>query len=137
MSLARIFTHVAGLLWLLAGIGCGGSDGPPRYDVHGSVTYDGQPVPKGFITILPDSAKGNEGPGGGAAIENGTYRTEPGKGVIGGPHTVRIVGYDGVPTSMEGEQLPDGQPLFAPYETTIDFPRQDFQQDFKIPKAAN
>ena len=31
-----------------AACGCGGSDGPPRYEVSGAVTYDGRPVPKGM-----------------------------------------------------------------------------------------
>ncbi len=116
--------------------GCGSQiDGPPRYRVSGEVTYDGQPVPRGFITFEPDSEKGNSGPGGGAEIKDGRYRTDADMGVIGGPHRVRIIGYDGVPTTVEGEELADGQPLFPPYETQVDFPKEDTTHDFTIPKS--
>lgn len=115
--------------------GCGSApDGPPRFQISGSVTFDGKPVPKGFITFEPDGSKGNKGPGGGAAIANGRFKTEAGKGVVGGPHVVRIVGYDGVAATMEGEQLADGKPLFATYVSTVDFPKENGTRDFAVPK---
>jgi hypothetical protein len=122
---------------LVALAGCGSAEsGPQRYHVSGNVTYDGKPVPKGFITFSPDTSKGNEGPGSGAPIENGTYDTSGGKGTVGGPHRVRIVGYDGVPTTEQGEELPDGKPLFPPYETTVDLPKeQNHRHDFEIPAS--
>lgn len=114
--------------------GCGKSnDGPQRYKVSGSVTYDGKPVVAGFVTFAPDTSKGNTGPGGGAPIRNGQFRTDADKGIVGGPHVVRIIGYDGIKTVMEGEELADGKPLFDPFETSIDFPKQDTTQDFVIP----
>lgn len=119
---------------LAAASGCSGSGGPPRYEVWGTVTFDGKPVPKGFIKFTPDTAQGNSGPGGGAEIKDGHYRTATGKGVSGGPHVVHIVGYDGVATSAEGEELPDGQSLFTPYQTTIDFPKEKVEHNFEIPK---
>lgn len=70
---------------LLAALGCGGGAEPTRYVVSGSVTYGGQPVPKGFVTFEPDDSQGNSGPGGGAPIENGRYRTTSEAGVVGGP----------------------------------------------------
>lgn len=115
--------------------GCGDSEeGPQRFQVSGSVNYDGKPVPKGFITFEPDSQAGNKGPGGGAPIVNGRYKTEAGRGVVGGPHLVRIVGYDGVAASVAGEKLDDGKPLFATFETTYDFPKQNGTRDFNVPK---
>lgn len=123
------------LMTMLLTGGCGSSDGPPRYEVWGTVTYDGKPVPKGFITFMPDTSQGNEGPGGGAEIKNGQYRTAEGKGVVGGPHIVKVVGLDGIPISMEGEELPDGQSLFIPYQVTIDFPKEKHEHNFEIPKS--
>ena len=111
------------------------SDGPTRYPVTGNVTYDGQPVPKGFVTLEPDAAASNSGPGGGGPIVNGRYSTGAEAGVVGGPHTIRIIGYDGIPTSMEGEKLPDGKSLFPPYQATFDFPKQASEKNFEIPKA--
>ena len=116
--------------------GCGANtDGPVRYAVSGNVTFDGQAVPKGFVTFLPDVSKGNKGPGGGAEIKDGRYRTARGKGVVGGPYVVKIVGYDGVPTMAEGEELTDGSSLFDPYQTTVEFPQEETTQDFQVPSA--
>jgi hypothetical protein len=124
--------------WLSLGLcglllGCGSSDGPTRYRVSGTVSFRGQPVPKGFITLEPDGNAGNSGPGGGAEIVNGRYNTGTEGGVVGGPYVVRIVGYDGVEASMSGETLPDGKPLFPPYETTFDFPKEPSTKDFEVP----
>lgn len=114
-------------------VGCdSGTEG--QYEASGKVTYNGQPVAKGFIYLIPDSSQGNQGPGGGAPIENGEYRTADGKGIVGGPYIVEIEGYDGVASASEdGEPLPDGKPLFSKYRTTVDFPKEDVEQDFDIP----
>ncbi len=44
------------LLTLLCGltVGCGG-DGIPRASVHGTVTYEGEPVESGVIMFIPDT----------------------------------------------------------------------------------
>jgi hypothetical protein len=111
-------------------LGCGGNEGPPRYEVSGSVTYDGQPVPAGEVTFEPDASQGNQGPGSIAQIKDGQYRTERNSGVVGGPYIVRIVGFDGRPA---GESL-IGTPLFdEPHETTVEFPKQNTTHDFHIP----
>ena len=124
-----------GLYGLLAGCGGKTNDGPARFQVSGEVTYDGQPVPKGDIFFEPDGSKGNSGPQSRATIQDGQFETEPGKGMIGGPHKVRITGTDGKPANVEGEELPGGLPLFPPYETQIDFPQEDTEQSFNVPKA--
>ncbi len=119
----------------MALVGCGGAPaGPTRYTISGTVTFDKQPVPKGFITFAPDDTAGNKGPGGGAEIINGKFKTESGKGVVGGPHIVKIIGYDGVPTKEEGEDRPDGKALFTTYITTVNFSKQDATNDFDVPK---
>jgi hypothetical protein len=126
--------------WILAACAlpsCGPTnDGPPRYILRGQVTFEGKPVPAGFITFSPSADRGNQGPGGGAPIVNGSYVTPRDKGIVGGAYDVRIVGYDGKATVMEGEQLPDGSPLFRPFETTVDFPKEDSVKDFDVLPAA-
>ena len=113
---------------LLASLGCGGHGGAERFEVSGAVTYDGQPVPVGSIVFLPDTTKGNSGPAGSAYIEDGRYDTrEGGKGIVGGPHLVQIMGYDGVAV---GEEIPACSPLFPRYETAVDFPKEDTIRDF-------
>lgn len=114
--------------------GCSPSDeGPQRYHLSGTVTYDGKPVPKGFIRF--DPAEGNPGPGSGAEIIDGNYETPAGKGIIGGPHNVVISGWDGVPYQESGETVEDGKELFPKYETTVDFPKEDGEHPFEVPKT--
>lgn len=75
--------------------GCGGqSDGPQRYQIHGTVTAKGQPVKEGRIFFSPDTEKGNSGPGAMAFIRDGEYETQAGHGIVGGPHIVDILGWD-------------------------------------------
>ena len=114
----------------LTGFGCGGSeDGPKRYEVTGSLTVAGKPVPAGMIIFEPDSEKGNSGPGGIADILEGKYKTKPDKGIVGGPHTVRIIGY--TEPHLRGQPEPDL--LFPEYRVTVDFPTEnDITRDFDV-----
>jgi hypothetical protein len=113
--------------------GCGPA-GPARYDVSGTVTFDGQPVPLGTITFLP--APGNSGPGGSATIENGRYDTTvSGKGPTTGPHVAVISGFDG--KAVGGvEKLLEGRPLFIEYRETIEIPQERTAVDFVVPGSA-
>lgn len=121
---------------VLSILGCGSSqDGPTRYHLSGKVTYDGKPVPKGFIRF--DPAEGNPGPGSGAEIKDGEFETPDGKGIIGGPHQVVITGWDGVPYEESGETVEDGKQLFPEYRTNFDFPKDDGEQIFEVPNAEN
>lgn len=67
------------LLATLAG-GCGGAS-----SVSGTVTYEGEPLPKGQILFLPADGKG---PSAGAAIVQGKYTIN---NLTPGPKTVQIV----------------------------------------------
>lgn len=123
-----------GILVSVMTLGCGGGEsGPARFSVSGKVTYQGQPIPNGFIMFTPDPGKGNSGPATGAPIVNGAYATEAGKGTIGGPHRVEITGFDGIPFTEEGEELKDGKPLFPPYQTSADLPKQKTEMNFDVP----
>ncbi len=120
------------LLLLAAGCGRGGVE---RYDVSGTVTFDGQPVPLGQIMFQPDGSKGNRGPAGVAKIENGHFDTSPtDKGTVGGPHVVIISGYDGKNIDIDAE-MPAGSSLFPDYRTTADLPKDDTTLDFNVPKT--
>lgn len=120
--------------------GCGGSDdSPDRYTLEGSITFDGQPIPAGTITLIPDSKKGNQGPAGSGKIKDGKYTTaDGGTGIIGGPHIVRVSGFDG--NAKPEEELPMGSPLFPEYEYQYDFPAFENEGpvsvDLKVPKEA-
>ncbi len=120
------------LAWLLLGIqgGCG-SNGPTRYSLSGKVTYGGQPVAAGTMLFEPDTSQGNRGPGTFVEFTEGRYETRRGKGTVGGPHIVRIVGYSGTP-DPSGE-APQGLPVFSEYIAHVDLPRETAIQDFEIP----
>ena len=115
-------------LWL----GCGGRSGPARYDIQGSVTYQGKPVPAGRLVFEPDAEKGNKGPASYADIKDGRYATPRGKGMVGGPHVVRITGTDG---KASGES-PQGSMLFPEFKTKADLPKEAAKKDFDVPAAA-
>lgn len=127
----KLYAYTAGLIACsLLALGCAKSDGLERYQLSGTVTYDGQPVPKGEIQFTPNSREGNPGPGTFLKIENGHYETAYGKGVLGGSYGVRIVGYDGKANSDSDL----GVSLFKPYSEKIDLPKEDSTQDFEISK---
>jgi hypothetical protein len=97
------------------------------------VTFDGQLIPAGVIFFDPDVSRGNDGPQGFATITDGHYDTrENGKGAVGGPHRVRIQGFDGKP----GAELPLGHPLFPEYTVAVDLPGQAATRDFDVPASA-
>src|SRR5689334_1452970 len=105
-------------LSLLALAGCGES-GPQRFNVSGTVTYAGQPLPAGVIWFDPDFSKQNDGPQGYAFIKEGKFDSATTEsGPSGGPHVVRIEGFDGKP----GEELPMGKPMFHDFSQSVDLP---------------
>lgn len=108
------------------------SPGPDRFELTGTVTYQGQLVPSGEISFVPDNEQGNTGPQAIANISNGKYTLSRSHGVVGGPHLVTITGFTSAPSS-EVIPPPDFKPLFRPWNTRQDFPRGDSQCDFVIP----
>ncbi|MFN7891962.1 MAG: hypothetical protein ACK5OC_16840 [Pirellula sp.] len=119
--------------WLLIAapimLGCGES-GPKLYEVAGTVTFKGQPVPAGTVMFTPNQSKGGKGPSGLASIKQGRYDTSSsdGSGVLGGPYIVQIIGLDGKPAEMS----PEGIPLFPDYTEAIDLPQQNSTKDFEV-----
>ncbi|MCC9606676.1 hypothetical protein LOC68_16670 [Blastopirellula sp. JC732] len=126
-SITRL-SVVAALMAAPLSLGCGPSTS--TIHIHGAVTYAGQPVPNGSIYFEPDTSAGNSGPGSMAIIRGGKYDTSEALGVVGGPHIVRIEGYDGV---AHGDNS-DGRPLFPTYETTTELPTKSTVVDFDVPK---
>ena len=127
--MARSLALAAGLF---AGItvvtGCGPDE--KLYDVSGTVTFEGRPIPKGLIFF--DPAPGTPGTQGFANIEDGRFDTsvpDKGRGIRGGAYLIRILGFDG----KEAPEAPFGQPLFPEHELTRDLPAQNqtFEYDVK------
>ena len=124
--------HAGGILLLtVLVVGCGGQEGPTRYELSGDVTFNGQPVPAGSVQFAPDTARGNSGPGTTATIIDGHYQTPSGKGTVGGPHKVTIYGYDGNAEAAEGS--PFGTSIFPGYETEVDLPKEATTHNFDVP----
>lgn len=124
-------SKTAGLVACLAivVVGCE-QGGPRRFNVAGTVTYNGQPLPAGVIYFDPDVSKKNDGPQGYAFIKDGKFNSaETKSGPVGGPHVARIEGFDGKP----GEELPMGRLIFADFSQSVDLPAEDTTLDFAVP----
>jgi len=119
-------TALALLVAALAGCGQQGSSG--LYEISGSVTFAGKPVPAGRIVFEPDEAHGKTGMVSIADIANGSYRTRPQRGFGGGPCRVTIYGTDGTMPTEETDTS-----LFRPWQTMIDLPREACRRDFDVP----
>jgi len=138
LSEKRALLAACCLLFCLIISGCGGgqaTDGPARYQLEGTVIYQGKPVPKGEITFRPDSTAGNKGPGGFASIEQGKFIVAADKGVVGGAYIFTITGFDGIPISGDavGEPNPNGKTLFASSELKQELPKADSTIELNVP----
>jgi hypothetical protein len=111
--------------------GCG--PGEKLYDVSGTITFEGKPIPKGLIFFDPDTSKGTSGTQGFANIEDGRYDTAvrgKGKGIRGGTYTIRISGFDG----KEAPEAPFGQFLFPEHQLTQELPPRNQTFDYDVRK---
>lgn len=130
-------TRLWSILGLLSVAGCAGSE-LALENLHGKATFAGDPIVYGSIEFVPDSEKGHKGPAGAAEIVEGTYDTRKGgRGVVSGPHKVRITAYqEKPPPDHQDETVPSTAkpPLFAGY--TIEAELSGGQKDFDVPESA-
>ena len=119
-----------GSIALAVCVGCGGSGDGRQYDVSGTITHEGQPVPTGAVVFEPDASQGNSGPAGFAPIKDGKFDTREGQGVIGGPYVIKISGNDGKQDDLG--LFPSGQPLFSEHVIRINLPEEDSEQTFEV-----
>ena len=103
------FAYCLGIV--LLSLGCGRGDGIERVAVSGKVTYQGQPVDDGFITLTPIDS----GIQSGARILDGQYEAMGPRGSVPvGKYQVRIswlkevpsLQVDGMPVPPQVNQLP-------------------------------
>src|SRR5262245_61617965 len=98
--------------------GCGPP--PTRFDLCGTVTYKGKPVPAGLVVINPDLSQGNDGPQGMAEIKDGKYDTSLlAKGAPSGAVILMIDGFEGGGSA----DAPQGKALFIGYKLSLALPR--------------
>jgi hypothetical protein len=100
-----------------------------RYDVSGTVTFKGKPVPTGLVVIEPDPEKGNQGPQTQGAIQDGHFQTPHGRGAVAGPVIVTVNANDGVPQPL----WPQGKLLFQTYQFHRDLPAQASALNIEVP----
>ena len=115
-----------------ASVGCGGPARLARYEISGTVTHDGKPVPSGSLRFTPDFDRGNRGPATTIMITDGTYRSVDGFGVLGGPYTVEINGFEAL-TPEQAQAMTMPKPLFKPYTTAVDLDKKGGVKDFDVP----
>lgn len=124
-------TLIALAVLAMAVIGCGGSRGPVRHDVSGTVTFEGKPIESGVVVFDPDVSKQNKGPQAFARVTQGEFSTaDSGKGMVGGPHVLTI----------SGEVGPDpkkpGNILYIDHKLELDLPNDDYTTEIAIPPTS-
>ena len=123
---------LTGLFLALIASGCGGNSGPKLVPLSGTVTFDGKPVPAGYISFTPPS-------GGGSVrvvqIKDGKFDTaemiDP-KGVHPGANTVVIAGFNGKVEKFYGQ----GKQIFNPVKESFTVPEEGGTKNFTIPESA-
>ena len=121
------------LLLFVTSLGCSSGNGEiERYAIDGTVTYEGQPVPYGTISLIPDADQGNSGPGSTGIIEEGKFQIPANRGIVGGPYRATINGQKTRPEQV-GEGPPNAEVLFEQYEVSIKLPAESTTQAFEIP----
>ncbi len=129
------------VMFLFCGMGCllsqscgSSEEGAKLYDVSGTVTYGGKPVPYGSILFVADVTEGNTAPQGVASIEDGKFDTaKGGRGVIGGTYTVTIKGRTTeFPPEEDDDEGAGDPPLFSDFQTTVLFPEENSIQEFEV-----
>lgn len=123
--------QVAQLSILMIVVGCSKSTPPPAppglFQVSGKVTYNGNPVPAGYITFEPHE----QGRTAKAEIKNGRFQTQPRNGHVGGLMKVYILAYDGKPVMQQKTDY--GTPLWKRgYHTTMELPKRAATADFDL-----
>lgn len=116
--------------------GCGKNTGSR---VHGTIVYEGKPIPGGKIYFEPDAGKGNTGPSGFADIVNGHYDTSEagGQNVHPGPTILTVQGTAPL-TEVDRQKNPDitHRLLFQDHSESIDVPSQGLQHDIVVPATS-
>ena len=110
-----------GFLGLLPGCGGSSSNLPPLAPVSGKVTLDGNPLPRGTVTFIPDESKGTKGPTAVGQIgPDGrfTLQTAQQPGAVLGHHKVRVRARQEAKTPQEEGKEPSLIPLKYENENT-------------------
>jgi hypothetical protein len=133
---ATAFTLCGFTAFLVLLNGCGRNGGPARYDLTGKITCDGKSIRAGYIVFVPDKSKGNDGPGAGAEIHDGVYKTRPNDGVVGGPHIAKVSAFDGKAIQVGPTLNLLGTKIFLNAPVAVSLPKEATTYDIDVPLAA-
>jgi len=118
---------------LLLVVGC--SSKPKLAQLSGKVTFKGQPVPAGYVSLAPDVGNGGKGQMRVFQIKDGVYDSsqDTPPGLPAGPYFVRIAGFDGkkIPFFGQGKQI-----FNEVTDLYITVPDGKSEKDFVIPDSA-
>jgi hypothetical protein len=123
-----------GGLYLWAALGCD-RGGPTRYDVSGTITFNGSPIPAGQIVLNADHQAGNKGPQGRAGIVNGQISIEDDMGTVAGPQWLQISGYDGQSYKDNEGLTRIGKELFPRAYKQVELPKRDMKLNIRVTPA--
>jgi hypothetical protein len=121
------------ICFIITAIGCTPA-GPKRYQVSGTVTFDGQPVTEGEIRFSPDNTKGNTGPQGYAAIENGKFKTLKETGIITGPMFATVTAVGPAVTDDKNDGSSSRKIIFENWNHSFEMPAKPYVLDLNITK---
>ena len=85
LNLCRCFQLTAFLCSFAILAGC---DNSGRYSLEGKVTFDGEPVEKGYVQFSP--LPGTSGPTSGADVKDGIYEVASSRGLFKGSYRVNV-----------------------------------------------
>lgn len=112
------FSLVALGLWGMSLVAGCGDKGPERAVIVGAVSYRGESIKEGKITLFP--RQGTNAPLAGAVIRDGKYRVDRKGGAVVGDYVVKITAYRDDPK----------QARLATADTPIGSPERTMPQQF-------
>jgi hypothetical protein len=114
-------------------VGCTScSSKPEMAQLSGKVTFQGKPIPAGWISFTPEAGKGAVRV---CQIKDGVYDSSTGgdpAGIHPGKNLVKIAGFDGKVVPLWGQ----GKQIFNPIDDTFDVPLGSSTKDWVIPESA-
>jgi hypothetical protein len=124
---------------LVTATGCG-SRGPARYDISGTITFRGKPVPAGSIMFIPTGAAAGEQPVGFCTFREGEFESKVGRSPGTGSYRAVITGCDGVAYETRLgdiiEEHPLGKNIFVGHVVELDLPaRHGSEFEIVVPDA--
>jgi hypothetical protein len=115
LMFSRSLTISCAAICLLS-LGCGGgSEGPTRYAISGTLKLDGKDAVAGQLTLTPDGNKGTKGPGTIVDVKDGKFSIPYDKGPVKGHYMIDGTVFD-QPANTSAPRTPVGRLKQFPVE---------------------